>query len=199
MNDNTKTGLTLSLALALSSIVWGCAAPTAEEEEMGSTESHVTADPGTADKITLIRSFRPGHGHWASVRQAPRYFTPEVRYTIRLHGQRALFACGFQRHNFLSLDPNCEGQVQQGFVGYADQNAQGTRQPLYRCNAGGDHFITTDPGCEGHVMEGLLGWVEDAAGIAPPPEPVDECQYDFECGGGMFCQYSHPRRCEAGA
>lgn len=189
------------MLLALASTLIGCAAAEPDSEDMGSTESYVTADPGTADRITLIRSFRPGRGHWASVRTAPGGFTPEVRYTIRLSGQRALFACGLGHHNFLSNDPNCEGQVQQGFVGYADQNAAGTRQPLHRClvGANGDHFISTDPGCEGQLTEGVLGWVEDAAVIAPPPEPEHECDYDFQCGGGMVCNGYPIRRCVGGA
>lgn len=202
---NTNTGLALSVALSLAYAAFtsGCAA-TPAEEEAGTTESQVTADPGSADKITIIRSFRPGAGHWLSVREAPAGFTPEVRYTIRLRGQRALFACGYLRHNFVSLDPNCEGQQQQGFLGYADQNAEGTRQRLFRCMVPtGDHFVSTDEACEGYVNEGLLGWVEDAAQIAPPVEQLNpgQCRTDWDCGQNETCvRYGvtgRQARCEA--
>jgi hypothetical protein len=186
MNHITKSSRSITLAVAIASSIVGCAGPETPAEEMGSTESHVTANPGSADKITLVRSFRSGFGHWASVRSAPPGFIREMSYTIRLRGQRALFACGANNHNFLSLDPNCEGLEQQGFIGYADQDAQGARQALFRCYTGEDHFISTDAACEGYTNEVLLGWVEDVTAI-PPPAFGSPCKYDYECPIDLVC------------
>lgn len=161
----------LTTFLGLAGLASGCAAP-APEEETASAGASITADPGTVDEVTLIRSWRAGQGHWASVQAAPRGFIPEQRFTIRLTGSNALFSCGIGDHNFVSHDPNCEGQTLLGFLGYADNDATGTRTPLYRCFTGGSHFISVDPACEGQQTEGLLGWVTNPAQLPPPPPPV---------------------------
>jgi hypothetical protein len=166
-------GLGLGGALAIVGLATtGCSS--VEEETFDSSGAAVSADPGSADEVTLVRSWAPGRGHWISVREAPGGFIPEWTFTIRLSGtEGALFACKVGRHAMLSVDPNCEGQEQLGFVGHAPNNAEGTRTPLYRCrpHEGSDHFVSIDGGCEGQITEGVLGFVEKATMLPPPPPP----------------------------
>jgi len=60
-----------------------------------------------------------------------------------------------------SLDPNCEGWVNEGVLGYLLAAPYSGHSALYRCRndqAKGEHFTSTDPGCEGRVTEGPLGY-----------------------------------------
>jgi hypothetical protein len=75
-----------------------------------------------------------------------------------------LYEClipGF-KGNFISLDPNCEGQVTlrpSGYV-YNDQSSKVKTAPIYRCFIPrfGDHFVSIDPKCEGQQTEFILGY-----------------------------------------
>lgn len=170
------------LALVLSFAAVGCAAPAEEPEEMSSTESHITGNPESPDRITIVRSWTPGF-HLTTVRTAPMGMKPEAAFYTRTSGSRALFLCDKGRHrNFPSNDPNCEGYGIIDFIGYVDQNEEGTRVPLYRCLIPSitDHFISTDPNCEGQRMEGQLGWVE----WAPVPAMIPLPDYNSNNSGG---------------
>jgi hypothetical protein len=163
------------LVLTLSFAAVGCAAPAEEPEELGSSEAHVTGNPDSPDRVTIVRSY--GYGvHLTTVREAPQGFQPEAAFYTRMSGSRGVWLCSKgKRGNFPSNDPNCEGYPIVDFLGYADQNAAGTRAPLYRCAIPSlaDHFISLDPGCESQVTEGVLGYVEGGAPLpAMIPAPV---------------------------
>lgn len=76
-------------------------------------------------------------------------------------GTRALYSCQISWDEFVSTDPNCEGQRKLGALGYVYTSAPAgvMSSPLYRCiiPANGDHFISHQSNCEGYTPEGLLG------------------------------------------
>ena len=87
-------------------------------------------------------------------------------------GTKPLYACTTGSDDFVSPDPNCEGQqaqrrdLQQIGVAEAGDFSVFTsggsgRVPLYRCvvTGVGDHFLTNDSGCEGQTKEALLGYL----------------------------------------
>ena len=87
-------------------------------------------------------------------------------------GTRPLYACTTGNDDFVSPDPNCEGQQAQrrdlSQIGVAEAgdfsvftNGGSGRVPLYRCvvTGVGDHFLANDPGCEGQTVEALLGYL----------------------------------------
>ncbi len=169
------------LALTLSFGVAACAAPAEEPEELGSSEAHVTGNPDSPDRITIVRSYAPGAYHLTTVRTAPMGFIPEAAFSTRMQGSRGIWLCGLHQGNFPSTDPNCEGQPIVDFLGYADQNAAGTKAPLYRCLVPGgiDHFISLDSNCEGQAQEGILGYVDGA----PLPAYIPYPTYEYNGGG----------------
>jgi hypothetical protein len=74
-----------------------------------------------------------------------------------------LYSCKLGDRNwFVSRDPQCEGTLTLGLLGYAYPNAPTgvSSIPLYRCYVpgDGDHYISPDPGCEGRTTEELLGF-----------------------------------------
>jgi len=78
-------------------------------------------------------------------------------------GMQTLYGCvltSFPTYQFVSLDPNCEGQIPGGSQGWIYSSQQSGTQALYRCRDGADHFVSPDPGCEGWVNEGLLGYAQ---------------------------------------
>ena len=116
-------------------------------------------------------------GHWASSRLPPAGFVEQDAWYLPRDaepGTRLLFECAVDRHNLLSPDPGCEGQLPLGPVGWIHEEDGPDREALYRCSAEGDHFISVDPGCEGGTMEQLLGYAVPAPVEEPPPI----------CGGG---------------
>jgi hypothetical protein len=66
---------------------------------------------------------------------------------------------------FVSLDPNCEGQLYIGLEGYGFAQDGPNEVPLYRCYTGVNHFVSTRPDCEGQKTEQLLGY----AGVTALP------------------------------
>ncbi len=73
----------------------------------------------------------------------------------------ALYRCIAGGHHFVSTDPNCEGQANEGSYGYIFTKKIGNSIPLYRFYGPGDHLITTNAGEAGGVYtpEGILGFV----------------------------------------
>ena len=113
----------------------------------------------------LSRSYKASRGHWASTRPAPAGFATEATWHLlrtAASGATLLFECAVGGHNLLTPDPNCEGLVPLGPVGWIWDAAGGARVGLYRCrvSSSGDHFISPDPACEGQVVEQLLGYAE---------------------------------------
>ena len=75
----------------------------------------------------------------------------------------ALYRCLAGEH-FFSTDPNCEGQVQEGLLGYmSDTRTSAMARPLSRCFhlGAGVHFHWLEAACPpGNIRdEGLLGFV----------------------------------------
>lgn len=76
---------------------------------------------------------------------------------------RMLYSCSYERGQFSSADPACEGRTRIGDIGlvYKSPPDDAESIPIYRCAVPvtGDHFNTTDENCEGdqYVQEGLLG------------------------------------------
>jgi hypothetical protein len=82
------------------------------------------------------------------------------------HGENGLYRCYHSQYlgHFVSNDPNCEGSVPEGFLGYAAAEATPEAPlALFRCwNQSSDHVITTDLNeCikSGYGVEGILGYV----------------------------------------
>jgi hypothetical protein len=82
-------------------------------------------------------------------------------------GVRALYGCQLSSqplwsYQFVSTDPNCEGQATFGAQGwiYSSPPSGISTRALYRCRDGADHFVSTDPGCEAQVTEELLGYAK---------------------------------------
>jgi hypothetical protein len=74
-----------------------------------------------------------------------------------------LYSCKLGSENwFVSQDPQCEGTLTLGLLGYAYPSAPTgvSSIPLYRCYVpgDGDHFLSADPACEGRTTEKLLGF-----------------------------------------
>jgi hypothetical protein len=65
--------------------------------------------------------------------------------------------------HFVSRDPNCEGQIQEGSLGYvAVQPSYEAQRELVRCTGGADHLATGNvQECynAGYRIEGVLGYV----------------------------------------
>ena len=119
-----------------------------------------------SNKIFLIRAFKIGYGHWASSSGLPSGYNIEALFLI-LNSQQPdstlYFECtGNNKNNFVSKDPNCEGQRNLANLGYIYNKPPGEfRTPLYRCYGSGDHMISTSANCEQRDIknEGLLGYV----------------------------------------
>ena len=136
--------------------------------------------PGPGQAVpALVRSFRPGAGHWASIDAPPGPdFREEGRFLNNAREEaasRAIYACAVQAHAMVSPDPGCEGQPTIGLLGYLDLASNGSSVPLHRCRvaANNDHFISLDVGCEGQESEGVLGFVTPVASPPPPAPPSD--------------------------
>ncbi len=115
----------------------------------------------------LTRGYDGAGHHWVSSRLLPPGFVEESVTGWKLPRDqqpdtRLLFECAVgQNHSFMSLDPECEGRVIMGPVGWIWTVQEPGTIPLYRCRVGDgqDHFVSPDPGCEGFVTEELLGYV----------------------------------------
>ena len=85
-----------------------------------------------------------------------------VYQTSGVAGTIALYECRIGTDHFTSPDPQCEGQVVVGRLGwvYASQPSTTPTVPVVRCtvNAVGEHFDSNDVGCEGHHVESILGY-----------------------------------------
>ena len=114
----------------------------------------------------ITSSTHPTRGHWTSSRLAPAGFAEENRWRLWRDDPgdaTLLYACRVAEHNLLTPDPNCEGLLPLGPVGWI-HNAPGPgRVELYRCrvDATGDHFVSESATCDGHVVEQLLGYAVD--------------------------------------
>ena len=78
-------------------------------------------------------------------------------------GRHAIYSCltGAEDH-FLSPDPNCEGRVLLGRLGfaYASPPEGIATAAVWRCNRPGvAHFASLDAACEGRVTESRLGFL----------------------------------------
>ncbi len=119
--------------------------------------------------VPFNRYWQSGVGHWVTTGWVPYGYNLEetMGYLFMGYGSGtvAVYGCIVPGSNdqFVSPDPNCEGQYIYGLDGWIyDPNQQppsGT-QALYRCYTGIDHFVSTDPGCEGQVTEFLLGYAQ---------------------------------------
>lgn len=111
--------------------------------------------------------------HWVSAGYVPTgvgyYYEQTLGYLLMAPqpGMSGIYGCHGSYgglYQFVSTDPNCEGQFVNGLNGYLytsqpDPNVIPT-QALYRCRSGADHFVSPDPYCEGTVTEYLLGYAQ---------------------------------------
>jgi hypothetical protein len=109
--------------------------------------------------------------HWVTTGYVPSgegyYYEETLGYLVMApqDGMSAVYGChesSVERYQFVSLDPNCEGQVVNGLNGYlySSQPDNISTQALYRCRSGADHFVSPDLYCEGTVTEYLLGYAQ---------------------------------------
>lgn len=159
--------------------------------------------------------------HWVTTAIPSKGFSLEAVLGFLLdqggENRRGLYECAVGGDHFLSLDPGCENQSEQGLAGYVyvspplDEDVQA----VYRCIVGSEHFASLDPGCEGQRSEGRLGYVrrtQDAlqrayspsadthyvTSAAIPPGWFSEFVLGFvlkRAGGGRVALYS----CRAGS
>ena len=111
----------------------------------------------------VARSYHPQRGHWASSRVAPPGFAVEQTYRLLREedaGTKLLYECRVGDHNVISTDPNCEGLLPLGPVGYVWTTQVPGTIPLFRCRIGAakDHFISPAADCEGTIFEQALGY-----------------------------------------
>ncbi|MEM7181655.1 MAG: discoidin domain-containing protein, partial [Spirochaetota bacterium] len=84
---------------------------------------------------------------------------------------RALYRClATWGDHFVSHDPNCEGQIKEGRLGYLLQKDpnDGRHVPLHRCMAG-DHFVSQTANCEGYTRGFLFGYAVAVNKISDEP------------------------------
>ncbi len=78
--------------------------------------------------------------------------------------RKPIFRCYiYLQSHFASNDYNCEGFINEGILGYAEQNpTHKARRQVVRCYNGATHFVSTDQWeCQraGYWVEGPLGYV----------------------------------------
>jgi hypothetical protein len=148
-------GLTVIVALAALGVV-----PSAQAQEPGGAPQ---LDPGALNRF--YNSAR--NQHWIT----PTAVSADYSYELTLGyllpgggpGRHAIYGClaGVEDH-FLSLDGNCESQIQLGRYGYAYDSPPELPPTVavWRCvRPGIGHFASHSAGCEGHTNEGRLGFL----------------------------------------
>ncbi|WP_329047713.1 cutinase family protein [Amycolatopsis sp. NBC_01488] len=113
-----------------------------------------------------LARYSNGADHYSAVGSVPAGYRFELPLglldRVQDPGTVALMACMSGSDEFLSTDPNCEGQAKVAALGYLYQTPPASQPalPLYRCQVTGtgEHFDSTTSDCEGQRVEHLLGY-----------------------------------------
>jgi hypothetical protein len=147
------------VGVVVSSMTLAFAAAAAGQEPGGAPQ----LDPGA-----LHRYYDPARNqHWVTPTAVSAGYAYELTLGYLLPGggpgRHAIYGClaGADDH-FLSLDGNCEGQLQLGRYGYAYDSPPELPETVavWRCvRPGIGHFASHDARCEGQTPEGRLGFL----------------------------------------
>ncbi|HET8951215.1 MAG TPA: carboxypeptidase-like regulatory domain-containing protein [Solirubrobacteraceae bacterium] len=148
-----KAGLLALLALLLTAPAAGAQMPGgAPQAPPGALHRYYSGSIGT---------------HWVTTKPVGGDYAYEFSLGFLLTtpgpGRTAIYGCrAGAADQFLSKDPNCEGQQRLGVQGWIEE-ARPSDAPsagLYRClRPGIAHFASNDAACEGFPSEGRLGYI----------------------------------------
>ncbi|MEM7182989.1 MAG: discoidin domain-containing protein [Spirochaetota bacterium] len=159
-NGNSQNNLSKEATLALEKLATGGSADSSD-----STASNLSVNASRVDTSTYTRVYRlfNGRDHMASHIPGESGFGTEgswYYYRNQQPSSKALYRClATWGDHFVSHDPNCEGQIKEGKLGYLLQKDpnDGRHVPLHRCFAG-DHFVSQSSNCEGHTFGFVFGY-----------------------------------------
>ncbi|MEM7181654.1 MAG: RICIN domain-containing protein [Spirochaetota bacterium] len=160
VNGNNQNNLSKEATLALEKLATGGSVGSSD-----STASNLSVNASRVDTSTYTRVYRlfNGRDHMASHIPGESGFGTEgswYYYRNREPSSRALYRClATWGDHFVSHDPNCEGQIKEGRLGYLLQKDpnDGRHVPLHRCMAG-DHFVSQSSNCEGYTRGFVFGY-----------------------------------------